>query len=132
MAFPDSSSVLDKFQSAKKGGFLEGWFWRMFPGTKTGTRVHSDVPPERKPERGYVRMFPRNEHRNEGTFAKTTLLQNHLFVSRNFWGPQAFSALQFSNGRSLEKTLCPPACGVILAALTPNQRNLASNQRNVA
>ena len=30
-------------------------------------------PPERKPERGYVRMFPRNENRNEGTFAKTTL-----------------------------------------------------------
>ena len=34
--------------------------------------------PERKPERGYVRMFPRNE----GTFAKTTLLRNRPFVSR--------------------------------------------------
>ena len=56
-------------------------FWRMFPGTKTGTRVHSDVLPERKPERGYVRMFPRNENRNKGTFAKTTLLRNHPFVS---------------------------------------------------
>ena len=31
--------------------------------------VLADVPPERKPERGYVRMFPRNENRNEGTFA---------------------------------------------------------------
>ena len=30
-------------------------------GTKTGTRVHSDAPPERQPERGYVRMFPWNE-----------------------------------------------------------------------
>ena len=30
---------------------------RCLPRTKTGTRVHSDVPPERKPERGYVRMF---------------------------------------------------------------------------
>ena len=26
------------------------------PGTKTGTRVRSHVPPERKPERGYVRQ----------------------------------------------------------------------------
>ena len=48
------------------------------PGTKTGTRVHSDVPLERKPERGYVRMFP---NRNEGTFTKTTLSRNHPFVS---------------------------------------------------
>ena len=31
--------------------------------------VLADVPPEREPERGYVRMFPRNENRNEGTFA---------------------------------------------------------------
>ena len=30
--------------------------------------VLADVPPERKPERGYVRMFPWNENRNEGTF----------------------------------------------------------------
>ena len=31
--------------------------------------VLADVPPERKPERGYIRrMFPRNENRNEGTF----------------------------------------------------------------
>ena len=31
--------------------------------------VLADVPPERKPERGYIRMFPKNENRNEGTFA---------------------------------------------------------------
>ena len=31
--------------------------------------VLADVPPERKPERGYVQMFPRNEIRNGGTFA---------------------------------------------------------------
>ena len=75
--------------------------------------VLADVPPERKPERGYVRqdhpftkppfylpmslfgvnkfgwfpkgrfrrMLPRNENRNEGTFAKTTLLQNRPFIS---------------------------------------------------
>ena len=43
--------------------------------------VLADVPPERKPERGYIQMFPRNENRNEGTFAKTTLFRNRPFVS---------------------------------------------------
>ena len=51
-----------------KGWFPKGWFWWMFPrnenrnegmfalspGTKTSTRVHSHVPPERKPERGHI------------------------------------------------------------------------------
>ena len=70
----------------KKGGFPKGWFWRMFPrnenwnegtfgssppigcspGTKTGTRARSHVPPERKPERGHIR-------------------QNHLFGKPPFW-----------------------------------------------
>ena len=59
-----------KFHGETKGWFPKGWFWRMFPrnenrneGTfgcsperRTGTRVHSDVPPERKPERGYIRQ----------------------------------------------------------------------------
>ena len=31
--------------------------------------VLADVPPERKPERGYVCMLPRNGNRTEGTFA---------------------------------------------------------------
>ena len=31
--------------------------------------VLAAVPPERNPERGYIRMFPQNENRNEGTFA---------------------------------------------------------------
>ena len=48
------------------------------PGMKTGTRVHSDVPPEREPERGYVHMFPRNENRNEGTFAKPPFYETVL------------------------------------------------------
>ena len=42
----------------------------MFPGTKTATR-HSDVPPERKPERGYVR-------------------QNHPFTKPPFYLPVIF------------------------------------------
>ena len=97
--------------------------------------VSADVPPERKPERGYVRqnhpftkppfylpmtlfggfakgwfpkgwfrrMFPRNENRNEGTFAKTTLLRNRPFISqRPFsgkadtpWGPSPDSQKLF-------------------------------------
>ena len=48
-----------------RGGFPKVWLPKRV--------VLADVPPERKPERGYVRMFPRNENRNEGTFAKTTL-----------------------------------------------------------
>ena len=53
-----------------EGWFPKRWFWRMFPrnenrnegtfgcspGTKTGTRVRSHVPPERRPERGYIRQ----------------------------------------------------------------------------
>ena len=66
-------------------GFTKGWFSKKM--------VLADVPLERKPERGYVRMFPRNENRNEGTFAcspgtktrtrvhspKPTLLRNRPF-----------------------------------------------------
>ena len=66
----------------------KGWFSKRV--------VLADVPLERKPERryirifprnekperGYVRMIPRNEKRNEGTFAKTTLLRNRPFVSQ--------------------------------------------------
>ena len=77
--------------------------------------VSADVPPERKPERGYVRqnhpftkppfylpvknLFgvdkrvvskrvvsadvpPERNYRNEGTFAKTTLLRNRPFISQ--------------------------------------------------
>ena len=57
------------FSLRKRVVFQKGGFGGCSPGTKTGTRVHSGVPPERKPETGYVRMFPRNENRNEGTFA---------------------------------------------------------------
>ena len=92
MAFPKKNSVSGPIVlSAPRGppvhlrGFTKGWlskrvfFGGCSPATKTGTRVHSDAPPERKPERGYVRMFPRNQNRNEGAFAKTTLLRNAPF-----------------------------------------------------
>ena len=41
-------------------GFRKGWLSKRV--------ALAEVPPERKPERGYIRMFPRNENRNEGTF----------------------------------------------------------------
>ena len=69
------------FRGFAKGWYPKGWFWRMFPSTKNrneGTFRCSPVP---KPERGYIRLFPGTKNRNEGTFAKTTLLQNHPFVS---------------------------------------------------
>ena len=67
----------------QKGGFQKGGFGGCPPGTKTGTRVRSDVPPERKtgtrvrshvpperkPERGYVR-------------------QNHPFIRAPQKGPE--------------------------------------------
>ena len=63
-------NLLNSTRRSPKGWFPKGWFWRIFPGTKTGTRVHSDVPlecttgtrvrshvpPERKPERGHIRQ----------------------------------------------------------------------------
>ena len=61
---------LGKIHWEIKAWFPKGWFWRMLlrnenrnegifgcsPGTTSGTRVRSDVPPERKPERAYVRQ----------------------------------------------------------------------------
>ena len=44
----------------RSGLLTKGWFSKRV--------VLADVPPERKPERGYIRMFPQNENRNEGTF----------------------------------------------------------------
>ena len=40
--------------------FAKGWFSKRV--------VLADVPPERKAERGYIRMFPQNENRNAGAF----------------------------------------------------------------
>ena len=40
--------------------FQKGRFGGCSPGTKPGTRVHSHIPSERKPERGHVCMFPQN------------------------------------------------------------------------
>ena len=89
-----------KFGGSQKGGFQKGGFGGCSPGTKTGTRVRSPKPPFWKPpfylpitlfgvdtegwfpEGWFRRMFPRNENRNEGKFAKTTLLRNRPFISQ--------------------------------------------------
>ena len=53
--------------------------------------VLADSPPERKLERGYIRMFPRNENRNKSTFAcspgkpeRGYIRQNHPFTKPPF------------------------------------------------
>ena len=89
MALPQPQGDHDGLKSA--GGLSEE------PKRVVSKRVVlADIPPERKPERGYVRMFlwneepergyvrmfPRNENRNEGTFAKTTPLRNRPFISQ--------------------------------------------------
>ena len=70
----------------KRVAFQKGGFGGCSPGTKTGTRAHVDVPPERKTGReGTFACSPgtkRGEKRNEGTFAKTTLLRNRPLVSQ--------------------------------------------------
>ena len=60
--------------------------FRVSPATKTGTRVYSDVPPERKPERGYVHVFPgmktgMRAHSPKPPFYETALLS----PSDPFW-----------------------------------------------
>ena len=81
------------FRKADFGGCSPGAStFRCSPGTNTGTRVHSDVPPERKPEAGYVPMFPRNESRNGGTFAKTTFFYGTALLSPSDNGVKNTSA----------------------------------------
>ena len=61
-----------------RGVFQKSGFGGCSPRTKTRTRVHSDVPPERKPERGYVRMFPRNESGTRAHSPKPPLYETAL------------------------------------------------------
>ena len=77
----DTETVADALfvRGLPKGGFQKGGFGGCSPGTKTGTRVHSDVPPERTPERGYIPMFLRNEKPVRGH-----VRQNHPFTKPSF------------------------------------------------
>ena len=95
------------FQSS---AFLDSLLWGVDKRV-----VFQGALPERKPERGYIRMFPQNDNRNEGTFAcspgtknrnegtfaKTTLLRNRPLSPSDIrslgnrgqqkWGPQLMS-----------------------------------------
>ena len=66
----------------KRVVFQKGGFGGCSNGTKTGTRVHSDVPPGTKTgTRVRSHVPPERKNRNEGTFAKTTPLGNRPFAS---------------------------------------------------
>ena len=66
-----------------KGWFPKGWFWRMCsPGTKTGTRAHSDVPPERKPGTRVRSHVPPERQPERGH-----VRQNHPFTKPPFYLP---------------------------------------------
>ena len=70
LLFPGLPSVPKPlFGGSQKGGFQTGGFWR---------------------------MFPQNENRNEGTFAKTTLLRNRPFISQ--WACLVLTKGWFSAG----------------------------------
>ena len=107
------------FRGSHRVVFQKGGVGGCSPGTKTGTRVHSHVPPERKPERGYVRMFPRIENRNEGIFAKTTLLRNRHF----FW---KWILCQYSCFINLDKWIFRDCVcrGLNLHCIVPVKRDL--------
>ena len=71
----------------KRVVFQKGGFGTCSPRKENWNEGTFGCSPERKPERGYVRMFPpndvcmfpRNKNRNEGTFSKTALLRNRPF-----------------------------------------------------
>ena len=62
-----------------KGWFPKGRFWRMFPGTKTGTRVHSHVPPVPKSGTRVHSNVPRYQKLERGN-----IHQNHPFSKPPF------------------------------------------------
>ena len=78
---PPKTHLLTKIRGFAKGWFPKGGFGGCSPVPKTGTRVHSDVPPVPKTGTRVHSNVPRYQNRTEGTFAKTTLLRNRLFVS---------------------------------------------------
>ena len=99
-------------------GLTKGWFSKRV--------VWADVPPERKPERGYIRMFPQNENRNEGTFScspgtKTRnenperghIRQNHPFTKPPFCLPMTLSqARKAKNTRNVHQVFQCYTCHI--------------------
>ena len=69
----------------------------MFPRTKTGTRVHSDVPPERNRHKGAFACSPGTKTGTRAHSPKTTPLRNRPLGSpRDPWAePRGWSAQGF-------------------------------------
>ena len=76
---------------AKTVVFEKGGSGRCSPGTKTGMRVHSHVPLERKPERGYVRQ--------NHPFTKPPFCLPVIFWGANLDGEQVFIGAPLWVGR---------------------------------
>ena len=74
------------FGGTQKGGFQKGGFGGCSPGTKTGKRVRSDVPPERKTGTR-VRSHVPPERKAERGYIR----QNHPFTKAPFYLPVNFS-----------------------------------------
>ena len=90
-------------------GFTKGWFSKRV--------ALADVPPERKPERGYIRMFPRNENRNEGyvrMFPRNENLNEGTFAKTTLLSPLDFSSSQWDNAWAFpDGALCDNLTGAI-------------------
>ena len=74
--------ILCNFGGTQKGGFQKGGFGGCSPGTKTGTRVRSDVPPERKTGTRVRSHVPPERRPEQGH-----IRQNHPFTKPPFYLP---------------------------------------------
>ena len=87
--------ILRLFERKQKGGFVKGWFWRMYPRSGFGAGEHPHVPSCSFLVPGNIRMYPRSGFCYQGTSAKTTLLETTLL-----WTPTSGSTLQLRNPQS--------------------------------
>ena len=90
-----------KITGRQKGGFVKGWFWRMYPrsGFRSGETC---MRTSRFSFRGNIRMYPRSGFRSEGRSAKTTLLENHPLVN-----PRVFLVRKGPLGSYLRLAILP-------------------------
>ena len=77
---PKSLSAPLSFTGRQKGGFVKGWFWRMYP--------HSGFRSRRTCERTLIPVFVPGEHPNVPSFQfsfRGNIRQNHPFGKPPFW-----------------------------------------------
>ena len=72
--------TLPNFERKQKGGFVGGWFWRMYSTLIPvfGTGEHPHVPSFRLWVPGSIPMYPCSGYWYRGTSAKATLLETTL------------------------------------------------------